>query len=191
MAKTLCGDMKAHSFFLLVNYLSSIAFSLMLQALLYQNLLETPRVAVRALLTIIIIMTVVFLVANLTAFLHYVFGDDVHSSFHKFYIMYQIVYSGVSLLLVISLLIYSFFTVRKIEVLIFVILYSIVAIIALAMLFFFSLDLKRLIYEEVDENLVVAKPEIYNSNTKHAFVGNEAKIDQELENQVKQELSQI
>lgn len=180
--------MKPHSFFLLVNYLSSVTFSLMLQALLYQGLLSSPRVPVRVFIIILILATLIFLLVNFTAFLHYIFNDDVHSNFHKFYSVYQIGYSGLSLAIVVSLLIYSIVTIRKPDVLVIVVLYTLVVITALSMLFFFSLSLKKIIHEEKDEPVNESEGNEYG---KRAFNGDEERIDRDLENQVNKELSQI
>ena len=137
--------MKPHSYFLLINYISSTVFSLLLEAFAYQAILHSPTVGLKVLIWVLIVLTLTFLIINVTAFLHYIFNDDIRSSFHHFYVYYQICYTVVALAFATGFLIFNIATVKHFDIAFTVVTYLSTAIVFLSLLLMWSFRLKAVI----------------------------------------------
>ena len=172
-----CCTLKPHSYFLLINYFSSTFFALLLEAFAYQGALHSPTLGLKVFLIILILLTVVFLVINLTAFLHYVFEDNIQSGFHKFYVNYQIFYTITGLAFATGFLLFNIISAKHLDVAIVMVTYLSMAIVFLSLLLVWSFRLREIIYgDEVQDNAAVDNVE---ADKKKAFVGEGLKVDEE------------
>ena len=172
-----CCSMKPHSYFLLINYFSSAIFALLLEALAYQGILHSPTAGLKVFIMVLIFLTAVFLLINLTAFLHYVFNDDIRSSFHKFYITYQIFYTITGIAMASGFLIFNIASAKHMDVALVMVSYLCMAIVFLALLLVWSLRLKAIIFDqEQEQNAAVNE---VNEDNKKAFEGDGLKVDAE------------
>ena len=152
MVEFCCYKMKDHSYFLLINYITSIIFGASLEGAAYFSIVPDN---LGALQYIYVLLTIVFVVINVIAFFHYVFADDVYSSFHKFYITYQVIFIVVTLgwivLGIIAASLLAILATFDVTVLITLIISGFVGLALLTFLLIWSIRLRKVIYQTLDE----------------------------------------
>ena len=170
-----CCALKPHSYFLLINYFSSTIFAMLLETFAYQGILHSPTYGLKAFIWILIFLTLIFLIVNLTAFLHYIFEDNINSTFHKFYVNYQIFYTITGLAFSVGFLVFNIATAKHLDVAFVMVTYLSLGIVFLSLLLVWSFRLKAVIYEE-EPNAAVDN---VNENNSKPFVGDGVKVDEE------------
>ena len=174
-----CCSIKPHSYFLLVNYISSIVFGFALELLSLQMYYSDETPGFSALLAVLIIFTTAFLIINVIALFIYIFKDDIHSPYQRFYALYQISFTAVMLLLVSVFLIYNIFASETLEQSTLLITYCVAGIIFLSLQLFWSLRLKKVIYNEPDNEEEIEGEVDTNKNE---LVGEGEKTAKDIEN---------
>ena len=149
MVSFCCCKMKDHSYFLLINYITSAIFGAALEGTTYYNIFPAGVVAMQLIFSI---FTWIFVLINVIAFFHYVFGDNIYSSYHRFYISFQIIYLIATLgWTVIGILIVLVLTLDAFVVAL-MIISGIISLIFLSFLLAWSLKLKKVIYKEYTDD---------------------------------------
>ena len=104
-----CCKMKPHTYFLLINYICSAIFAGMATTIGIDLSVENTALHILILQYILLLVILVTVLIGLAAFFFYVFTDNVHNDYIKFYAGYLFIVSIVGVALAGTLLILNIF----------------------------------------------------------------------------------